>query len=257
MGLVLAQVLYNSALATYKASLAYSGAVTSGFEPLNAVDWRDFSLFKAANSTTYLTAQVTADTLVDTICAWRAPGGSASIGVTAETSPDGVTWTNLTGVTCSVGQMKWADITPTTVPSGGYIRARIQGGASVSYWRQISIGSKLQFPRGQWAGISPPSLYQGVVVENVISANGSIIGRNLRRLEKKGAIELTHLDPAWVRTYWDAFAQSAAKYAFWYRWSPVGYPTEICFAVADSIEAPVNAAPPPLMSVTMPIRFLS
>jgi hypothetical protein len=110
---------------------------------------------------------------------------------------------------------------------------------------------------GQWADITPPTLYSGVVLSNVIAENGSILGRNVRRAEKKGELSLDYLDPTWVRTSWDAFAIHAARYPFFYRWDPVGHPAEVAFAAAESIQAPRNSSPPPYMSVSMPMRIIT
>jgi hypothetical protein len=94
------------------------------------------------------------------------------------------------------------------------------------------------------------------VVENVISVNGSILGRNLRRIVKSGNIELNYLTQSWVRSYWNPLAIHASTLAFFWRWNPVSYPKEIGFCVADKIEAPQNSSPPPYMSVSMPLLYL-
>jgi hypothetical protein len=123
--------------------------------------------------------------------------------------------------------------------------------------RQVAIGPYLQFPIGQWVGVNPPKLYQGVILQNISSMNGSILGRNIKRIEKTGKLDLNLLDPAWVRSYWDAFSIHASIKAFFWRWDPVGHSQEIAFAVATEINAPVNDSPAPRMKVSMPIRFLT
>ncbi len=70
-------------------------------------------------------------------------------------------------------------------------------------------------------------------------------------------LSLDYLDAVWVRTYWEAMVQAAIFHAFWWRWDPAGHPTEIAFAAADSIVAPTNMHPPPLMHAEMPIKFIT
>lgn len=258
MSMVLAHVLYDSLLFRLRSNVVYSGTVVDGMEPANAYDWRDFSIFRAQVGTVTLTLQVPNGGLVDSLVLWRPAGAPSAPLVTVSVSPDGSAWTPIGSTTAATdGSIKWLDLTPTTIPSAGYLRVTIADASYASDWRQISVGAKMQFPMGQWSGVTPPSLYSGVVLENVIAMGGSIVGRNVRRLEKKAQISLTHLTQAWVRNYWDAFAQHAAKNAFWYRWNPVGYPAEIAFAVAENIEAPANAMPPPYMTASMPLRCLT
>jgi hypothetical protein len=95
------------------------------------------------------------------------------------------------------------------------------------------------------------------VIENKISVNGSIIGRNLRRFEKSSQINLPYLTPDWVRTNWEAFVQWAIRYPFWQRWNPTTYPGDVAFTVADTISPPKNASPPPYMTVEMNTKFIT
>lgn len=255
--MVLPQVLYDSALHRFRSSLSYDGAVIDGFDPLNAVDWRDFSLFEAATGTTHLKVQTTAAIILRSFVAWLPAAPPAGLTLYVETSPDDVTWT--THATMAVAAaMTWLDFTAYTLASGHYLRIRIANTtAAAVQFRQLSVGPRLDFPVGQWAGIAPPTLYHGVVVDNVIAVNGSILGRNVRRLEKQGKIDINLLDPAWVRSSFDPFNRHAGRYAFWYRWHPIGYPTEVAFGAANSISAPVNEKPTNRMRVEMDMRLLT
>jgi len=254
--MVLPQVLYDSALHRFKASLSYDGTLVEGFDPENAVDWRDFSLFRADTGTTHLKVQTTAAINLDSFVFWLT-ALPASVTLYVETSPDDAVWTTRATVAVT-SLLQWADFTSVAVASGDYIRVRIANGSGGAIdFRQISVGLKLQFPVGQWNGIAPPTLYSGVVVENVTAVNGSIIGRNVRRLEKSGKLDINLLDPTWIRTYYDPFQRHAGRFAFWYRWHPVGYPTEVAFAAANDIVAPTNDRPGPKMKIEMPMRLLT
>lgn len=243
--MVKAQVLYANLLRS--GAVTYSATTVSGFEPVNAYDWRDFTLFRpqaAAELTITFGSAQTANTLV----IWWSGSGTDVVSLHYW---NGTEWVSAGTVAQSGGPMVWLDITSA---SSTIWRLTFSGSQDI---RQIALGLKLQFPIGQWAEVNPPTLYQGVVVQNLISVNGSIIGRNIKRLEKSGKLNLSLLLPDWVRTYWDAFAIHASKKAFFHRWDPVGHPQEIAFAVAESISAPTNDRPPPRMKVEMPLRFIT
>lgn len=244
-----AQVLYDSLL--LQVAPTYSGTQVPGFELPNLTDWRDFSLFRSEAAAT-LTLDMGSDGgWADTIAVW-CPGPSVETnGLTIEQSSDGSTWTDayvMPNITDGVPE--WIEYPFVR----RFLRFTFAGAAD---FRQIAVGNLMQFPIGQWNGVNPPTLYQGVIMQNVVSMNGSIIGRNLRRIEKAGKINLTHLTEQWVRQTWNPFAIHAARSAFFYRWNPVEYPHEVAFAVAENIEAPTNDSPPPRMKVGLPVKFLT
>jgi hypothetical protein len=249
--MVAAQVLWDSLMYRYRASLAYSGTAPDGFAAINAVDWRDFSIFTTSAGVTYLKVQCLAAEQIDTAVAWAPSGGVGASTLTLEWSADDVTYTTIGVIPVATdGTITWYDFTSVTVPLNGWIRFAF---TAVSSWRLLSVGKRLLFPIGQWSGLNPLTLYQGIVRENVIAVNGSILGSNMRRTQKQATISLQYLDPAWVRATWNPFAIHAGKRPFWYRWDPIGHPTEIAFASASDINAPTNDRPPPKMKVDLPI----
>jgi hypothetical protein len=257
--MVQAQVLWDSLFFRYRSSLAYSGTVTAGFDAVNAIDWRDFTLFRYNDPGVTKTLTVTCSpvaTLADTLVVWLVgPTIPASLVVTAQVSADGSTWESLGGGTIGA-VMQWFDLAAATVDIN-YARVQITCPTGPVDFRSIAFGPRLQFPIGQWQDVNPPQLYQGVIMENVMAVNGSILGRNIKRIEKTGKISLTLLEPAWIRAEWQAFAVHVGKQAFFHRWNPVGYPNEVAFAVATEIVAPTNDRPPPRMKVELPMRFIT
>jgi hypothetical protein len=251
----LPQVLYANALRA--ATPAYSGAIVAGFEPANAVDWRDFSLFRPAAGNSTFDVTMTADTPVSSAVLWLSPAAGATataIEFQYESSP-GV-YTTLTAVASYGSQIQWFDFAPVTILAGRKARIAFTGISGTMDIRQATMGAPFQFETGQWVGVNPTELTQGVVAENVISVNGSIIARNVRRVEATGNIALTYVTEAWVRAVWEPFAKHATRYPFWFRWAPVQYPTAVAFAAATEIVAPKNSMPVPRMEVSMPIRFI-
>lgn len=254
--MVMAQVLYDNVFRAAGAVVTYAGTVVDGFEVQNAYDWRDFSLFRP-QANQYVTVTLLAPVIIDTFCVWWAASGSD---VVSFEQWNGASWTSMGTISQSNGIMQWRDLALRTFSGDSAeiksdkFRFKSSGALDL---RQVTIGRKLQFPMGQWNGIAPPALTHGVALENVISVNGSVIGRNQRRVTKEGQISMNYLLPEWVRYQWEQFVTHAVKNAFWWRWDPVGHPTEIAFTVAEKIDAPKNSSPPGRMQVSMPILYLS
>jgi hypothetical protein len=259
MSLNQAIVLYDNLMRTEANTVSYSGSEVSGFEVENAYDWRDFSLFRAATGTTTVDTLLAAATTMDTAVVWTADRGvSGTIVLKTETAAgSGVFTTQATfSLSASGESMLIATFASVTVALGAKVRWEVQAGAAVLDIKQLCVGVRLTNPIGQYVGQTPPNLFQGVVTTNVIAVNGSIIGRNYRRLERRDELKWDYLDPAWLRTYWEPFARHAARNAFFYQWAPSSYPLEVVMASAESIVAPENMMPPPKMKVSMPVRAL-
>lgn len=264
--MVLPQVLYQNVFREF--GFTYSGAsVVPGFEPANAFDWRDFSLFQPSygGSPAYFTSgPVPTSTTIDCFIIWVAfCGSTTSVAIQSDLSSPGV-FTTIASFTVTPSTPTDEPIKITgfshTIPAGRRFRIEVYDFAESTpeiQLRQMTAGKLVTFPIGQWDGVGPPTMLSGVVSETVISVNGSFLARNVRRLDKRGEIDLPLVDPDWVRSVWEPFTQHAKRYPFWYIWNSVGYPSEVAFAAAESIEAPRNKMPPPKMQVVMPIRMLT
>lgn len=254
-----ALILYNNLMRVIGNTTTYTGTEVEGFEVENTYDWRDFSLFRAEAATRNVDTVVLASTSFDTAAIWTAGRGiTGTIILQVETGPATATFTTIYTFTllASGDTMAMAAFTEVTALAGARVRWRIEAGASRLDIKQLCVGIGIENPIGQYVGQNPPNLFHGVVTTNVIAVNGSIIGRNYRRLERKTEISWQHLQPSWVRTYWQPFAKHCARNSFFYQWSPANYPLEVVMAAAEDIIPPVNASPPPLMSVSMPLRCL-
>lgn len=254
MGMNLGDVLWDNALRD--ATPVESTPASSGFEVINATDWRDFTLYRPA-ATSNFTVVVTNTRLIDSFVTYVGVGQAGSrIWLEYESS---------VGIFTSIGYqlgdgpgLSFFSFSQITVLAGRRLRISFTGNTGAGlYLKQIAVGLRLTLPIGEWADKTPHALNSGYVVENVISMNGSIIARNLRRVEKSGAINLEYLTEGWVRTYWEPFTAHAARYGFFYRWNPTDYPSDIIFAVADQINPPANMMPPPLMKVSMPFKGIT
>ena len=176
------------------------------------------------------------------------------LNVQYESSP-GV-FTNLVSIAVPSNGISWRTFASTVAATGRKVRFRFLGVVGTVYVRQLTVGEALVFPIGQWSGIASPKFVAGIVQENVIAINGSIIGRNIRRVEKEATIDLQYLEDSWVRASWEPFAEHAKRRSFWYLWDP-DRPADVAFAAATSIDPPKNSNPVPLLAVTMPLKLIT
>lgn len=253
----LSRVLYFNYLKASLATIAYSGTETDGFNYQNCLDGKDFSTFQPeSNATTNLDFTMTGAATLNTLGVFVEKTGASGafvINLYGETSP-GV-FTLLDVITDSAdGKLELSIFANSSISAGRKIRLQFTTGAGTYKIRNIMAGLLTEFERGQYAGVNPTTLTQGIVQSNNISENGSILGTNVKRVDVKTSINLQYCTESWVRGTWENFAAYAAKgQSFYYQWNPSEYPDEVVFCVASKIIAPKNTTPTPLMSVSMPL----
>jgi hypothetical protein len=251
----LSRVLYDNPIATASA-VSYSGTETDGFNKENAYDYKDFSLFRPeVNATTTLDFTIATG---QTLNAWgvfnaRTSGsGTFIMSLYYESSPS--TFTFLSSGAVVNGVLFFKTFSSVTLVSGRKIRVEFEIGAGPFDVRQIMVGSYMDMERGQYVGVNPQELTQGIIQSNNISENGAILGTNIKRVDVKSSIDLQYCTESWVRSDWEPFAVHASKgRGFFYKWNPTEYDGESVYCVASKINPPKNTSPTPLMSVSMPL----
>jgi len=229
----------------------FSGTTLSGMPPANATDFSDYSFFRAGTGNLDFT--MTADTDIDCVAIYvKTTAGSNSIELQYESSPS--TYTSLKTFSTPSGTLDLEEFTGVTVSSGRNIRFVITAATTIDI-RQIMVGEVLEAQRGAWATASPPVFNSGVKVTNTIAANGSVMGRSIKRLERQGKIQLDHLTDAWVRASWEPFSAHFARWPFFYQWSPTDHPDDVAFAYAEKVNPPKHSEHG-YLSVDVPIRML-
>lgn len=255
------RVLYENLLRRSDATVTLTGTSFASFPAQNAYDWTDYAVWQIdAGDTAALDAEFAAPVIFDTWAIYTEPTGSdgATITIQKETSAGSGSYTNIAYIDIADSTaIAMADVGTQNIDSGRKVRILVEAGASVVRVRQVAYGSRLQFPMGQHEGVAPPSLTYGVVVDNKIAVNGSIIGRSYRRTSRKAEIDLEYLEPEWVRNTWEPFVKHSVRFPFFYQWAPESWAAEVVFAAAEEINPPRNSGPAALMSVTMPIHCLS
>jgi hypothetical protein len=252
----LSKVLYNNALTSGGTTVAYSGTETDGFNKENLTDYKDFSLFQPeSNANTSLDFVMGSDRSINK---WgffiKKTGNSGTFTMTLSYESSPSTFTTLDTITGSDGKLEMQGFSSVTVLAGRTLRIAFNLGAGPFYIRQMIVGTVIDMERGQYAGVNPQTLTQGIIQSNNISENGAILGTNVKRVDVKSQIDLQYCTESWVRSTWEAFALHASKgRGFFYQWNPTDYPEETVYCVASKINPPKNTTPTPLMSVSMPI----
>jgi len=188
-------------------------------------------------------------------CIYPTPGVETEIVVQYETAPGSDTFNDFaTFASAEVGSgvpLASFNGSGVVVPAGAKVRIFFNGPALDI--RQVAVGPWLVPQIGQRDGLNPPTLNQGVVRTVSIAENGSILGSQVRRLDRKSAIDLEYLSEDWVRNSWEPFSIHMNRYACFYSWDWQGHPDEITFAAAAKIDGPKNQSAS-FMRVSMPLR---
>lgn len=241
------------------AAVSYSAAEVVGFEKENAIDWRDFSLFRVATGISELDVIHSTDQVIDTF-SWyvKQPTNTLAFDLQFESSP--AFFTTLATFSSVVGDplIGMKTFAQVTVLAGRKVRVRFNAPLSTEDVRQVTAGTRLNFPIGQHQGIAPPNLRGEFVTTNLIGVNGSFIGRDKVRADIRGEIVLEFTRPqTFVRDVWLALMEHAERFAFFYAWNLDDFDEEVVFAWARDTPRPINAGPETKMTVRLPWSALA
>ena len=229
----------------------FSGTTVSGMPPANCTDFFDWTFFRADSGN--LDFEMTEDTDIDCVGIYVAEAsGSNSIELQYESSPS--VFTSLKTFSTPEGSMELEKFTPVTVLNGRKIRFVITA-ATVLDIRQLMVGEAMDAEQGAWASASPPTFNSGVKFTNTMSQNGALLGRSIKREDRKGKIMLEYLSDSWVRSTWEEFSTYFSRYPFFYQWDPNGHPLDVAFAYAEAVNPPKHSQHG-FLTVDIPIKML-
>lgn len=243
------RVLYQNNLAENASSVSYSGTEISGFEKENLTDYLDFSTFKPqVSSTTTLDFTMSSDRSINCVGMFVKKVGSSGLNIVLQYESSPSTYTTIGTFNDSDGNLTINAFSGVTVLGGRNIRFSITSDSTQYEIRQLFVGSILTLERGQYAGVNPPTLKQGVVQSNSISVNGALIGSTVKREKVTTRIEQEFITESWERSSWELFTTHCTKgKGFFYQWNPTQYPNEVVYCMAQKVDAPENISPTPLM----------
>lgn len=242
-------VLYENNLTEGVSSVAYSGTEISGFEKENAYDYLDFSTFKPqVSATTNLDFTMGGSQTINSIGMFIKKVGGSGLNIVLQYESSPSTYTTLGTYNDVDGDLTFNTFGQVTVSSGRKIRLEITSDATQYEIRQLFVGPRLLFQRGQYVGVNPPTMRQGTILNNSISVNGALIGSTVKREKITTRIEQEFLTESWARANWEQFSERASKgKGFFYQWNPTDYPDEVVYCMAQKVDAPENISPTPLM----------
>jgi hypothetical protein len=88
-------------------------------------------------------------------------------------------------------------------------RCLVTNPSGISVIAGVQIGQVLALPYNMSEGFAPPSLAPMVTLKTSQSESGAFIGGRVLNKGIIGKIDMSDLDPAWVRTYWVPFITHA------------------------------------------------
>lgn len=116
----------------------------------------------------------------------------------------------------------------------------------------VQIGQALTLPYNMSTGFAPPSLAPTVNLKTSQSESGAFIGGRVLNKGIMGKIDMSDIDPAWVRTYWSPFVTHAqTPKVFVLAWNNQDYPTEAVLCWAKKQIPPPSYSSPTLMKISL------
>lgn len=262
MAEIIPNLWYDNAVKDAPYTLSAGITESPGFQWVNVSDWRDFTEFKwAPLSMSYVEMTLPSAKTMSAFIMWASVVNASLYVLSAELGAPGGGFTSLAGLQVGPSRPVCAPFPAVTVPAGNKIRITrvlISNVPDITHvFRCVFAGTGVTVERGMFNGIQPPLASGSFVSDTVLSVNGSIIGRNVRREDRQMKLDFSPVTAGWVRTSWEPFVAHMQKFACFYQWNPNGpYGTEIVFAGAEQISPPENINLKGYMKVGMTLRCL-
>lgn len=182
------------------ATVMASSEVT-GYEALNAIDWKQYDWWKPSTTGAHWIKAVLAQAgTADYMCVFghnlHQVGGS----VKPQYSTDGINWTDAASdVLPNNGRTLYFNFDPV---SAGFWRCLVTTISGQSIIAGVMIGESLKFERDLTSGFAPPTLSPIVDSKTPMSEGGVNLGSSVIREGIKGSISLSNITSAWIRNEW-------------------------------------------------------
>ena len=116
----------------------------------------------------------------------------------------------------------------------------------------IQIGESLDFTKGMESGFAPPSLVPMIKTKTARSESGVFIGGRKISEGIEGSINLSNIDPTWIRNTWVPFIDYAqTPQPFVFAWDDVTHSTEVVLAWIEGKVTPPQYQDPTYMSLSL------
>lgn len=252
------KILWNNVLRTANSS-GFVGTPADGFTYHNLTDYQDYTLTRFADDE-YAYYRYTNGVTIDSwgLYASNLSNGACEIDLYTGPSFGGATLRSRITLDANGSGLFFDDFTEVTLDPNDYIIIEVDtpGDAGYCYVRQCFVGQYLQPPQGQYASMTNPTKQMGYQMNSTISQNGDVLSRSIKRMERTGQLDISHITEQWYRDNWEPFAAHAVKYPFFYTPQPTDYPNETSYATAQKVVAGKPMGIGDLMSVSWKINSL-
>jgi len=170
--------------------------------------------------------------------------------VVVESSPDGSTWSVVTGGTSPAGRSR-AMMFIFNAVTARYWKIKLGAAAEIGV---VYIGRVLEMPVRMYGGHTPGVLARQTNIRTNESVAGQFLGRSIIRQGYATSYTWNHLDPLWYRANFDLFVEHATQYPFFIAWNHNTFPDEVLFGWTTDDIAPVNMGVRGFMSVSMSVE---
>jgi len=227
--------IFNNVGATVTAS-----SEATGFAKENAYDYFGYDWWKPTTTgVSWLRASFASATNANYMAIWGHDLGTQGSNVKPQYSTSG-------------GAI-WVDAASVNSPSNNNVlffswdtktaadwRILVTNPTTIASIAGVQIGEALIMDHNMEIGYAPESLAPVIESKTAQSESGAFIGGSQLHKGIKGSINLTNIDPVWVRSEWQPFINHAqTPKPFVWVWDSVTHPTEIVLGwVSGQIQAP-------------------
>jgi hypothetical protein len=179
--------------------------------------------------------------------------GDHGVVVTAEYSPDNVTWTQVAEFSPGRNVPIMILFTKATMR---FVRLTFVA-ESIFRLGVAYCGVALAMQRAIYAGHSPINLARTTTFINSRSDAGQWLGRSVIRKGSTTSFDFNNLTPDWYREYFEPFVQAARFAPFFIAWRPSTYPNEVGYCWTERDIVPQNSGTRGFMNVSLQVQGLT
>ena len=203
----------------------------TGYEKENAYDWFGYDWWKpTATGDSWLRASFGSAQTSNYMAVWGHNLADHGSSIKPQYSTDGgSTWNDAASAKMPANNnvllFTWDDV------SAADVRALVTNPSTIASIAGIQIGEILTLPHNMEIGYSPSTMTPELMMKTAVSESGAFIGGSKLTEGIKGDFKLTMIDPAWVRSDWQAFLNHAhTPKPFVFAWDSVNHSDEVVLA---------------------------
>lgn len=264
MAIIIGEAAIGAGGIGYKNLFADSGATitvssednANGFYKENAYNSLGYDEWKpTASGESWIRASFGGARLANYMAIWGHDLADHGASIKPQYSTDGIVWNDAATVVAPANNnvlfFGWDDL------NVSHYRVLMDAPTTIPVIAGVQIGELLKLPHALEVGFAPPSLVPIHEIKTARSESGVFIGGSTISKGIEGSINLTNIDPTWVRTEWIPFIQHLqTPKPFVFAWDGETHPTEVVLAwikAKEKVPAPQYSSPL-YMSISLPFE---